>query len=142
MKALKNSIRRKLGHCKAAWIVTLKYFYSVDFMILSHQNPVSEYLRERRRPLPVFFILTMLFISGIFLLPEIADYTVEASYGDDSLLVSAFVNNIIVEYLLVIIPGIFAILGIVLQILHWRNFKLFRKYFEIETIGREYAGHS
>lgn len=142
MKTLKVIIRRKLGHCKAAWMVALKYFYSVDFMILSHQEPISEYLRERRKPLPVFFILTMFFISGIFLLPEIMDYIVGGAYGEDGLFISVFVENIIVEYLLVVIPGILAILGIVLQILHWRNFKTFRKYFEIETIGREYAGHS
>lgn len=142
MRALKNLIKRIPGYSKAAWMVAFRYFYSVDFMILNHQNPVSEYLRERRRPFPVFFILTTFFISGIFLLPEIADYTVEASYGDDALFLAAFLNNTIVEYLLVVIPSALAVIGIVLQILHWKNFKLFRKYFEIETIGREYAGHS
>ena len=137
-----KTLRKITGLCKAAWIITLAHFYSVDYMILSHEEPVSEYIRERRRPLPIFFLLTLFFISGIFILPQIANYMVEASYGDDALFISAFVENKIVEYSLVIIPCIFSILGIILQILHRKNFKLFRKYFEIETVTREYAGHS
>ncbi len=138
MKIFKNLS----NSCRAAWIIALAHFYSVDHMVLSHEEPVSAYIRERRRPVPLFFVLTLFFLSGVFILPEIADYLVEASYGEDALFVSAFLENKLVDYLLILLPGLFALLCFILQILHRRNFKEFQKYFLVEIIGRKYAGHS
>lgn len=138
----KRIFRDFANSCKAAWIITLSRPHTVDHRILQSDELITDYLIERKKPIPIFLFMTFFFLSGIFVLPEMANYLVEASYGEDALFISVLVDNKVVKYLLVIIPSVLAVLGVVLQILHWRNFKLFRKYFEIETIGREYAGHS